>query len=355
MKPALGSRLNEVDWKLPDSAIARAFGYTQSAVLYHRKKLGIPKSQINPQASGVEPLLDRIDWSETDITLARRFGLKPDQLFHFRKKNNLPKATKPTIRKSSEGYANRAVMSEPERIAHDKALKAKCDRRYREAHMEAQKAKSKCYRETHGDEIRLKSKARYEANKETVLAKQKEYYEANKVEILKRNREHVLTIPIERRRKYSRDYMRRVYARDGFLKWTKENPEKRREIARNYTRKLLATPKGRLNHRMSSAMRCALQMAKGGRSWEALVGYTIEDLQRHIESKFQPGMNWDRLMGGQIHIDHIIPKSKFNYSKPEDPEFRKCWALENLRPMWARKNLSKGNKILEPSQIPLGI
>ena len=35
------------------------------------------------------------------------------------------------------------------------------------------------------------------------------------------------------------------------------------------------------------------------------------------------------------------PKSLFNYKNPEDEEFKKCWALNNLRPLKAKENLRR--------------
>ncbi len=70
--------------------------------------------------------------------------------------------------------------------------------------------------------------------------------------------------------------------------------------------------------------------------------YTVDDLKRHLESKFQDGMSWDNY--GEWHIDHIKPETWFNYSSVDDEEFKKCWALDNLQPMWAKENISKGNK-----------
>jgi 5-methylcytosine-specific restriction endonuclease McrA len=46
-------------------------------------------------------------------------------------------------------------------------------------------------------------------------------------------------------------------------------------------------------------------------------------------------------------IDHIKPKSLFNFETPEDPEFKECWALENLQPLEAMENIKKGNKFCE--------
>ena len=43
-------------------------------------------------------------------------------------------------------------------------------------------------------------------------------------------------------------------------------------------------------------------------------------------------------------IDHIIPQSKLVYTSMEDDNFKKCWALENLRPLESIENIKKGNK-----------
>jgi hypothetical protein len=42
------------------------------------------------------------------------------------------------------------------------------------------------------------------------------------------------------------------------------------------------------------------------------LGYTVEDVLRHIESLFVDGMSWDRI--DEIHIDHIIPHDQFELS-----------------------------------------
>jgi len=82
--------------------------------------------------------------------------------------------------------------------------------------------------------------------------------------------------------------------------------------------------------------------SKGGRSWERLVGYTRDELVRHIERQFLKGMSWKNM--GRWHIDHIVPLSLFQYATAEDPEFRLAWAMTNLRPLWSRENISKGRR-----------
>ena len=77
---------------------------------------------------------------------------------------------------------------------------------------------------------------------------------------------------------------------------------------------------------------------------QKLIGYTYDELTTHLESLFKDGMTWKGFMRGEIHIDHIVPKSRFRYNKPDDPELRACWSLGNLQPLWAKDNLSKWNK-----------
>ncbi len=44
------------------------------------------------------------------------------------------------------------------------------------------------------------------------------------------------------------------------------------------------------------------------------------------------------------NIDHIVPQSEFNYTLMEDEEFNRCWALDNLRPLSAKRNIIDGTR-----------
>ncbi len=116
--------------------------------------------------------------------------------------------------------------------------------------------------------------------------------------------------------------------------------EKFKEIARECQRKRRANPMLALSGRVSRMIRASLSSgAKARRSWEDLVGYSLSDLVIHIERQFAPGMSWENR--DEWHIDHIVPVSAFSFESPEDPDFKACWALTNLRPLWAADNLRK--------------
>lgn len=100
-----------------------------------------------------------------------------------------------------------------------------------------------------------------------------------------------------------------------------------------------ANPAFTINERMSAAIRGSLVGGKGGVSWQRLVGYTIDDLVRHLERQFTRGMSWDNR--GDWEIDHIRPLSGFQYDSTNDPAFREAWGMANLRPLWGDDNRSK--------------
>ena len=59
-------------------------------------------------------------------------------------------------------------------------------------------------------------------------------------------------------------------------------------------------------------------------------------------------LNWDeaeleRLVGAYgALVKRVV--LKFDYTSTEDESFKECWALENLQPLWASENISKGSK-----------
>ena len=59
-------------------------------------------------------------------------------------------------------------------------------------------------------------------------------------------------------------------------------------------------------------------------------------------------MSWDNWTNRGWHVDHIKPISKFNFFNEDGTEnieqVKECFSLNNLQPLWAKDNLSKGNR-----------
>jgi hypothetical protein len=158
----------------------------------------------------------------------------------------------------------------------------------------------------------------------------KRYYKKRKPELQKYHKEWS-----ENNREELREY---------HAEWRKDNPENAAR-QRDYERTRRATdPKYRLAARTRTAVWTCLKeadVAKYRSTFETL-GYTLDELISHLEALFTEGMNWENY--GLWHVDHKIPMAKFNFTSTDDHEFKLCWCLDNLQPMWAMENYVKGSK-----------
>lgn len=102
----------------------------------------------------------------------------------------------------------------------------------------------------------------------------------------------------------------------------------------------------RLRNRISSVIK-QQGGTKSQRTIE-LIGCSVEDFITHFEDQFTEGMTWEnygRPNGDFLagwHIDHIRPCASFDLTDPEQQ--RVCFHYTNLQPLWAKDNLSKGDK-----------
>lgn len=170
----------------------------------------------------------------------------------------------------------------------------------------------------------------------------------------------------EKMRECCRSYRQRnkKKVRDAYREWKKNNIEKVRSDLREwhkdhpekyseYGKKRRGTLKGKLNLNISAAICNSLRGDKNGWHWEDLVGYTLGELKKHLEKQFIGGMSWDNYGLKGWTIDHRIPITAFNFETPFDIDFRQCWALRNLRPLWHKENMSKKDKLARPHQPSL--
>ena len=126
--------------------------------------------------------------------------------------------------------------------------------------------------------------------------------------------------------------------------------EVQKERKKKYNKKSSIRNKKRyyedINYRMSKILRSRIKTAlKNNFKISSAVrdlGCSIEELKKHLESKFQTGMTWENWGLNGWHIDHIKPLCSFNLSNIE--EFKKACHYTNLQPLWAKDNIAKGGK-----------
>lgn len=117
------------------------------------------------------------------------------------------------------------------------------------------------------------------------------------------------------------------------------------EKHKNYRTKYRSDPLVRFRNSISAQVRqhikaVAMERKKNGKLFDHLP-YTPEQLVNHIESLWEGGMSWQNY--GEWHIDHVCPQAALPYDSLEHPNFQKCWALENLQPLWASDNACKSS------------
>ena len=133
-------------------------------------------------------------------------------------------------------------------------------------------------------------------------------------------------------------------------KWKNNNRDKI-NISIKHIRK---NPLINLRHNISVLIRYYISGIKNG-SIMKFLSYSIQDLKNHLEKQFESWMNWNNKgiynpktwndsdsSTWTWQLDHIIPQSDLPYTSMDDENFKKCWALENLRPLSAKQNIIDG-------------
>lgn len=295
---------------------------------------------------------------------------------------NIPR-TKKTKRKISE--ANKG------HIPWNKGLKNFNKKEYNEQYYIKNKEKvleqGKQYRIKNKEKRKKQKKQYYLSNRELILEKEIKYRKNNpeKIkEISKRYRENNIEYINQWREKFGNEYQKQwridnpgkdrqsyqkhrekrlEYCKQWTLnnyekmkkyrkQWSKDNRKRRNELEKNRNKIDL---KYNLNRKMKTAIGLSLKGNKGGKKWLSLVDYSLIELILHLKSTMPEGYNWNNFLKGKLHIDHIIPKKVFNFTKPEHIDFKRCWALRNLQLLPAKENYIKNDKLEKPFQPALKI
>jgi hypothetical protein len=192
----------------------------------------------------------------------------------------------------------------------------------------------------------------YSDNKERIIEQNIMYNKKNKIKIkvymeeyCKKNANSLRKYAIENKDKIS-EYKRN---------YNKDNKDKHRKYNCEWkANKRRADPIFKLRANISNSINIYLRKkssCKFGKSMIEYLPYTIDELKQHLELQFESWMSWDNwglisLEKRTWQIDHIIPQSSLPYVTMEEENFKKSWALENLRPLESFENIKKSNKII---------
>jgi len=128
------------------------------------------------------------------------------------------------------------------------------------------------------------------------------------------------------------------------INYVEQNPEKRKESVKKYDEKASKDPEKKLIKLMRGRIHKAFKSSGTKKSKHSieLLGSSIDFAKSWMEFQFDDKMNWKN-MGKYWEIDHIKPCSSYDLQQ-EDEQFD-CFGWRNLRPLEARENNVKGDKI----------
>ena len=158
-------------------------------------------------------------------------------------------------------------------------------------------------------------------------------------------------------KKYDRNYYlahKEQFREQGRLFWRRHSEElKTKKRTYNKTRRDQArlywqtNRRGNIQVRLAASMRARVIAAVRGITKAdktfLLVGCSVYELLKHIESQFTEGMNWGNYGLHGWHIDHKRPCASFDLS--DSAQQRECFHFSNLQPLWAADNWSKGSRV----------
>ncbi len=210
--------------------------------------------------------------------------------------------------------------------------------------VEKERVRGMFYRASNYEKELERSRNYYRLNSEKVCKRTRAYDRNNRVKVNATKRKYRKNNPhcLEYERKYRKENAEKVnsYQREYYAK----HPEKRRWVK---------SLKGNISQRISNGINSTLRYGGKGGHWENIVGYSYKQLVLRLKRTMPDGYAWDDFMSGALHIDHKIPVRAFNFEKPEDPDFQRCWALKNLQLLPAQANFIKSGKLEKPFQPSL--
>jgi hypothetical protein len=254
-----------------------------------------------------------------------------------------------------------------------------CTRIYKKNNANYIKLKRKEYYESH-KEIELSNGKKYKKgwylrNKKRLNQKSKKYYDDNKINLLKIQMEKYYANPeyykikrtnyyhnnkekiLSRKKKYQEKHKERKkqYAKEYYQNNKKEIQEKRKIYYQNNKKeviqkwkvykqkKMQQDPIYYINELLHTLFRTYLK-TKNIIKKNCFYYYAKQTKENYFE-QFQQDPLWEKYIKNKklYQIDHIIPRSSYNFLNNSDIE--KCWNPKNLRILLTQENKSKSNKI----------
>lgn len=138
-------------------------------------------------------------------------------------------------------------------------------------------------------------------------------------------------------KQYTREYNKTYRQKESYKKMMNEWSAKKRQT----------DPAYKMSVALSNSF---IKWIKGTGEGTSILKYiecSRTDFIEWIEMQFAPGMTWENhgFGNGKWHLDHILPKSRFNHSN----EYHRmvCWHYSNFRPLWGEDNILKKESLID--------
>ena len=174
-------------------------------------------------------------------------------------------------------------------------------------------------------QILVKRKKHYLKNSEKKKAYQKQYRLDN-LEIIKIKKQEFSEKNKVQIAKYQKEYLQKNKSHRNKLQKERYSNDIDFKLRINLRNRIYAVLKG--NYKSKSTTE--------------LLGCTIQELKKYLQSQFLRGMNWSNCGLNGWEIDHIKPCVLFDLSNSKQQKL--CFNYRNLQPLWAEDNRSKADK-----------
>jgi hypothetical protein len=146
----------------------------------------------------------------------------------------------------------------------------------------------------------------------------------------------------ERKCSWSKHPDAQVTAMDRYYENIEQERERSRLNAKNRYWRLRNDPAFRAKRAIRNTTSRIKRKVKTARKSNELLGVSVVDARRHIESQFMPGMTWQN-HGDAWEIDHIYPIAAADLLNED--HIRIVANVGNLRPLWKNANRAKRDRV----------